>query len=107
MLAELGCINIADDDNSLLDDLSMEAIIAADPDFVFVTTQGKDAEAVRQNIENTLLNNPAWSKLTAVREGRYYVLEKELYNLKPNARWGEAYQKLAEILYGEAESSIQ
>ncbi|MCI8265919.1 MAG: ABC transporter substrate-binding protein [Lachnospiraceae bacterium] len=107
MLAELGCINIADDDNSLLDDLSMEAIIAADPDFVFVTTQGKDAEAVRQNIENTLLNNPAWNKLTAVREGRYYVLEKELYNLKPNARWGEAYQKLAEILYGEAESSNQ
>lgn len=101
MLAELGCINIADDDDSLLDDLSMEAIIAADPDFVFVTTQGKDAEAVQQNIENTLLNNPAWSKLTAVREGRYYVLEKELYNLKPNARWGEAYQKLADILYGE------
>ena len=76
-------------------------IIAADPDFVFVTTQGKDAKAVQQNIENTLLNNPAWSKLTAVREGRYYVLEKELYNLKPNARWGEAYQKLADILYGE------
>lgn len=101
MLAELGCINIADDDDSLLDDLSMEAVIAADPDFVFVTTQGKDAKAVQQNIENTLLNNPAWSKLTAVREGRYYVLEKELYNLKPNARWGEAYQKLADILYGE------
>ena len=101
MLAELGCINIADDDDSLLDDMSMEAVIAADPDFVFVTTQGKDAKAVQQNIENTLLNNPAWSKLTAVREGRYYVLEKELYNLKPNARWGEAYQKLADILYGE------
>lgn len=101
MLAELGCINIADDDDSLLDDLSMEAVIAADPDFVFVTTQGKDAKAVQQNIENTLLNNPAWSKLTAVREGRYYVLEKELYNLKPNARWGEAYQKLADILYSE------
>ena len=44
MLAELGCINIADDDDSLLDDMSMEAVIAADPDFVFVTTQGKDAQ---------------------------------------------------------------
>lgn len=101
MLAELGCINIADDDDSLLDDLSMEAIIAADPDYVFVTTQGKDASAIQQNIENTLLSNPAWNKLTAVKEGRYFVLEKELYNLKPNARWGEAYQKLADILYGE------
>ena len=99
MLADLGCINIADDDDSLLDDLSMEAIIAADPDFIFVTTQGKDASAVLQNIEETLLDNPAWSKLTAVKQERYYILEKELYNLKTNARWGEAYQKLADILY--------
>ena len=30
---------------------------------------------------------------------RYYVLDKSLYNFKPNERWGEAYQKLADILY--------
>lgn len=101
MLAGLGCINIADDDESLLDDLSMEAIIAADPDFIFVTTQGTDTEAVLANVEETLLNNPAWNKLTAVKNNRYYMLEKELYNLKPNARWGEAYEKLEAILYGE------
>lgn len=101
MLADMGCINIADDDDSLLDDLSMEAIITADPDYIFVTTQGTDAGAVQRNIEETLLENPAWSGLTAVKNGRYFVLEKELYNLKPNARWGEAYQKLADILYGE------
>ncbi|MDE7204956.1 MAG: ABC transporter substrate-binding protein [Lachnospiraceae bacterium] len=101
MFADLGCVNVADDDNSLLDDLSMEAIIAADPDFIFVTTQGKDARAVQQNIEETLLNNPAWNNLSAVKNDRYFVLEKELYNLKPNARWGEAYQKLADILYSE------
>ncbi len=100
MLAELGCINIADDDDSLLDDLSMEAVITADPDFIFVTTQGKDADAVQRNIEETLLDNPAWNRLSAVKNGRYFLLEKELYNLKPNARWGEAYQKLADILYG-------
>ncbi len=107
MLADLGCINIADDDDSLLDDLSMEAVIAADPDFIFVTTQGKDADAVRQNIEETLLDNPAWNALSAVKNGRYFLLEKELYNLKPNARWGEAYQKLADILYGKAADDPQ
>ena len=107
MLAELGCINIADNDDSLLDDLSMEAVIAADPDFIFVTTQGKDTDAVQKNIEETLLNNPAWNKLSAVKNGRYFILEKELYNLKPNARWGEAYQKLADILYGEAADADQ
>jgi iron complex transport system substrate-binding protein len=101
ILADLGCINIADSDESLLDDLSMEAIIMANPDYIFITTQGTDADAIEANINETLLSNPAWTSLDAVNEGRYYMLEKELYNLKPNARWGEAYEKLADIIYGE------
>ena len=62
---------------------------------------------MRQNIEETLLDNPAWNALSAVKNGRYFLLEKELYNLKPNARWGEAYQKLADILYGKAADDPQ
>ena len=45
-----------------------------------------------------LTDNPAWSKLTAVQNGRVYFMEKTLFNLKPNHRWGEAYQMLEEIL---------
>lgn len=101
MLADLGCVNIADQDGSLLDELSMEAIIAADPDYIFVTLQGSDQEAAIENMEQILLQHPAWSSLTAVKEGRYYMLDKRLYNLKPNARWGEAYRKLGDILYPE------
>lgn len=100
MLADLGCINIADSESSLLEDLSMEAIIAADPDYIFVTTQGSDQEAAMENMEQLLFQDPAWSALTAVKEGRYYLLDKRLYNLKPNAKWGEAYRGLADILYG-------
>lgn len=99
ILADLGCVNIADSDESLLEDLSMEAIIAADPAYIFVTTHGTDTQAAMAVVEDQLLNNPAWNTLTAVQEGRYYVLDKSLYNLKPNARWGEAYEKLADILY--------
>lgn len=101
MLADLGCVNIADKDGSLLDELSMEAIIAADPDYIFVTLQGNDQNAAMESIEELLLQHPAWSSLTAVKEDRYYMLDKRLYNLKPNARWGEAYRKLADILYPE------
>lgn len=100
MLADLGCINIADSEGSLLEDLSMEAIIAADPDYIFITAQGSNQEAAMENARQVLLQDPAWSTLTAVKEGRYYVLDKRLYNLKPNARWGEAYRGLADILYG-------
>ena len=38
---------------------------------------------------------------TAVREGRVHVMDGSLFNLKPNSRWGEAYEQLAEILYGQ------
>lgn len=99
MLAELDCINIADNQDSLLEDLSLEAVIMEDPDYIFVTVQGTDQEAAMDNVEQLLISNPAWNSLTAVKKGQYYVLDKRLYNLKPNARWGEAYQKLADILY--------
>lgn len=99
ILKDLGCVNIADEDGSLLDDLSMEAIVAADPDYIFVTVQGYDEEAVMQKVEETLTSNPAWSSLRAVSEGNYYVVDKRLYNLKPNEKWGEAYKQMADILY--------
>ena len=99
MLAALGCVNIADSDASLLEELSIEAIIAAEPDYIFAVLQGSDPTDAMATLEATLLSNPAWSGLKAVKEGRFHTLEHQLYNLKPNARWGEAYEKLADILY--------
>lgn len=99
MLAALGCVNIADSDTSLLEDLSLEAIIAAQPEYIFAVLQGSDSTDAMATLETTLLSNPGWNQLEAVREGRFYTMEHELYNLKPNARWGEAYEKLADILY--------
>jgi len=98
ILADLDTVNIADSE-SLLEDLSMEAIILSDPDYIFVTTQGSDTEEAMANVEELMINNPAWSSLKAVQNGNYFVIDKALYNSKPNARWGEAYQKLADIIY--------
>ena len=100
ILADLGCINIADSDGAILEDLSLEAIVTADPDYIFVTTQGEDTEAALAGVRELLMNSPAWAGLSAVKNGNYYEIEKELYNSKPNARWGEAYEKLAEIIFG-------
>ena len=99
MLSELGCVNIADRDGSLLEQLSMEAILQADPDHIFVVLQSADPADAEAVLQTTLLDDPAWASLTAVREGRYHVMDPNLYNLKPNARWGEAYEQLADILY--------
>ena len=55
MLADLGCVNIADSDESLLEDLSLEAIIAAEPDYIFVVLQGSDPTDAMETLEQTLL----------------------------------------------------
>ena len=99
MLKDLGCVNIADRDGSLLEQLSLEAILQADPDHIFVVLQSADPTDAEAVLQTTLLDNPAWASLTAVREGRYHVMDPNLYNLKPNARWGEAYEQLADLLY--------
>lgn len=98
MLCTLGCTNIADVNASLLEDLSMEYILREDPDFIFLVQRGDDTEGMRDYVARTLESDPVWSRLTAVQEGRVYFMDKNLYNLKPNHRWGEAYEKLAEIL---------
>ena len=101
MLAAMDCENIADSEESLLENLSIEAILEADPDFIFVVEQSADPDAAKAVLEKTLFSNPAWQTLTAVREGRVHVMDGSLFNLKPNSRWGEAYEQLAEILYGQ------
>ncbi len=101
MFEKLDCINIADHEDGLLEDLSMEAIIHADPDYIFVTTMGESEEAAMNMVEELLTTNPAWNGLKAVQGGHYYVLPKELFHNKPNERWGESYRILAGYLYGE------
>lgn len=101
MLNALGCVNIADNRETLLENLSMEHIMLEDPEYIFFIQQGDNAEGTRANIESFIKDNPAWAELTAVKEGRVYLLEKELYALKPNDRWGEAYEKLEAVLAGE------
>ena len=101
MLHAMDCANIADSEESLLENLSIEAILEADPDFIFVVEQSADPDAAKAVLEKTLFSSPAWQTLTAVREGRVHVMDGSLFNLKPNSRWGEAYEQLAEILYGQ------
>ena len=101
MLKDLGCLNIADGDDSLLEDLSLEAILRDDPNYIFAVYHGTDEGAARANLEESLLSNPAWASLSAVEGERFHILERRMYSLKPNALWGDAYEQLADILCGE------
>jgi len=98
MLHALGCRNIADSDTSLLQNLSLEHIIASDPDLIFFVQSGDDTSGTQAHIQTFIAQNPVWNHLTAVENNRVFIMDKRLYNLKPNARWGEAYENLEAIL---------
>ena len=99
MLQELGAHNIADEAELLLDGLSLEEILIRDPDFIFLTTMGKEEAAV--SYISDLFAQEGWRELTAVKTGCYTFLPKELFHFKPNANWAQAYATLAQHLYPE------
>ncbi len=101
MLCAFGCTNIADTDDSLLENLSIESIVLQNPDKILILPVGDDLEAAREGIEEMFEENPLWKELDAVKNGEVNYLDKHLYNLKPNARWAKAYEKLADILYAD------
>lgn len=103
ILSDMGFINIADADDSLLENLTMEAIVEADPDYIFVVTMGSDDEKAMEMLATTLTESPAWSGLTAIQEDRFIMLDKALFHYKPNNRWVESYAFIYELLY-ESES---
>lgn len=96
MLEEMGCFNIASEAPVLLDGLSMEAVLLADPDYIFFSLMGNE-ETAAANV-HSLLSGETWGRLTAVQEGRVTILPKELFHYKPCSRWPEAYRYLADVL---------
>ena len=98
MLHQLGVKNLVDQHPSLLEELSMEEIIAADPDYIFVTIMGSSQQKALDALADGIQKNPAWSSLSAVQNDRYVILPGDLFHYKPNARWGESYAYLADIL---------
>lgn len=98
MLADLKTENIAGEDG--LDTLSMEVIAKENPDQIFYVAQGKTNEQA-QEMADALFQSDAWKNLDAVKNGKVYVLDQKLYNLKPNAKWADALENLETIVYGE------
>lgn len=100
MLYDLGCVNVADSESTLLESLSIESILEYEPYRIFAVTMGDDAAAI-ENMNRIISESPAWSSLEAIKENRFHIMKKRLYNIKPNARWAEAYEGLVDILCEE------
>jgi iron complex transport system substrate-binding protein len=86
-------------------DLSLEYILEQDPDIIFATTMG-DVEKCKKRIKEDVIDSDIWGDLTAVKEGRYFILDKTYSIYKPNRFYPEAFKILAEFLYPETEFSL-
>lgn len=105
MFKDLGARNIAYDSrltSEQMEAFSMERVLQEDPEYIFVQTMGNDIGKILDRVRQDIESNPAWATLTAVKEGRYIVLPKDLYLYKANSRYGDAYRGLAKILYPES-----
>ena len=96
VFTDLGLSNIVSDTKSW-DELNVEAIIEADPDFIFIVLQG-DSEKATESYKREFESNAAWKDLKAVKNGDLFFLPKEYFQYKPNAKWDKAYEYALEIL---------
>lgn len=101
ILRDMGFVNLADGDSALRESISMERVLVEDPDYIFVVLQGASGEAAENNLAAALTGNPAWSGLSAVREGRFYILDRALFHFHPNENWAQAYEFILNIRKGE------
>ena len=96
ILEDLGCINIADEADTLLDNLSAEVILKENPEYIFISVMGDYDDSKAYMSE--LLSKKEYASLDAVKNGRVYFLPKHLFQYKPCSRWDESYRYISAIL---------
>lgn len=104
ILQDLGARNTEEQNASASAEFSMEQMITDDPEYILITVMGKE-DGAKAYFSGKFESDPAWSGLRAVREGHCIFLPKDLFQYKPNARWGESYEYLAELLYPDTGSA--
>ncbi len=97
IIEDMGITDIADNQDAILNDLNIEEILKEDPYYIFLVVMGNDEEESMAKLNEYIAQNPAWNTLTAVQEGRFIILPKDLFHNKPNSRWGEAYEYIYNI----------
>jgi len=87
-----GCVNVMEGETLQYLQVSMEVLIAKDPDAIIVTVPEDQAPA--------LTGNPGWDTLRAVKEGKVYFVNPDLVT-RPGPAVVEGIKDVAKALRGE------
>lgn len=78
-------------------ELSLERIIAANPDYIMLITHG-NADEVKTSFKQQFENNPAWKSITAVKKDHFDVLPSDLFAANPGLRAPQAIETINKLL---------
>lgn len=81
--------------------ISLDEIVASDPDLILVAPCGYDLETTRREMV-ALDREPRWQGLRAVRSGHIYIADGNAFFNRPGPRLVESAQIIAEIAHPEA-----
>lgn len=98
-----GGVNIFANESMPYFQASPEAVVEADPDTIITTGMG-GWYGPPQDIIDRIVSRPGWGNITAVREGRVYVLNGTLEDIlvRPGPRIAAAVEAVARVLYPQA-----
>lgn len=78
--------------------IDWEVLEASDPDLILIIPCGFSIERSLVDLER-LQDRPAWQKLRAVREGKFFIADGRQFFSRPGPRLVESAEILAEILH--------
>ena len=80
---------------------SLEELVNRDPSVIFLTSMGEGPD-IEKRMRADVTNNPAWSSLSAVKNGKFYVLPEKYFLLSPGLNYPAAIKYMAKQVYPEA-----
>lgn len=98
LIEKLGAENIATTVLNAKDTyspISMEDVIVADPDIIFVLASG-DHGASKDMFEKEVESNDTWKKLTAYQEDKIYILDHEIFGVTSIKNIEQAMTQIAD-----------
>lgn len=105
ILKELGGVNLADPDNNAEQsnmEISLEDLYEMDPDMILFSWYNEPGVMYDQ-LMDMVGDNPVWNELRAIKEDRFYQLDKSLYHNKANKNYDQAYLTMAQFLYPDCD----
>jgi iron complex transport system substrate-binding protein len=99
-IAAAGGDNIAQGIRDAWPTLSIETIIARNPEVILEGFHAETGSSHREQLSKRLRNDPVWSKIAAVREGRVYIMNDDMVH-RPGPRLAQAVAEMARLFYPE------